>query len=104
MIVMEHLGGADFNAKHESDLVEMKLKRVIKNLHEASFVHGDVRANNICVVGNRVCLVDFDWSGRERVDHYPGFMNAGIAWAPGASDGLLLQAVHDTHMLEDLIK
>jgi serine/threonine protein kinase len=105
MVVMERLDGAAYKPKQETDIVQAQLSQVVKNLHDAGFVHGDLRANNICVVGDRVCLIDFDWTGRAGVCCYPGFMNhVDIGWAPGASDGLPLQVEHDLHMLGNLIR
>jgi hypothetical protein len=105
LLVMESLDGADFVPKQESDTVQAQLRRVVQNLHGAGFVHGDLRECNIRVVGERVCLIDFDWTGRAGEQRYPGFMNhVGIKWAPGASDGLPLQPEHDLHFFKGLIE
>jgi serine/threonine protein kinase len=105
MLVMEALDGADFMLGREAPDVMERLRQVVKNLHDAGFVHGDLRPNNIRVVGQRVCLFDFDWSGRAGESRYPGFMNHhSIEWAPGASEGLPMQAEHDVFMLNGLAK
>ncbi len=105
MVVMEYLTGADFKPQRESDIVQNKLTQVVKCLNQAGLVHGDLRGNNVCVIGDRVCLLDFDWSGRAGAESYPGFMNhANIDWSDGASDGLPLQTAHDQHMLAKLVR
>ena len=43
--------------------VKMSLKRVVHEMHERDFVHGDLYSQNILVVGDTVCLLDIDWAG-----------------------------------------
>ncbi|OWY98679.1 Crinkler (CRN), partial [Phytophthora megakarya] len=64
----------------------LKIKKVLK---DASFVHGDLRENNVMwdSFKNRVVLIDFDWAGKDGVDTYPPFMNDEIAWPKGAEYG-----------------
>ena len=59
---------------------------------------------NILVDEERVCLIDFDWSGASGMMRYPAFMNhTQIQWAPGASDGEILLPDHDEYMIKLLI-
>ncbi|RKP16477.1 hypothetical protein ROZALSC1DRAFT_4069, partial [Rozella allomycis CSF55] len=44
---------------------------ILKNLHEAKFVHGDFRPGNVVVSNSKVMLLDFDWSGKMGVAKYP---------------------------------
>jgi hypothetical protein len=106
MLVMERLVGAEFKPHLESDTVQNKLIQVVNRLNQAGLVHGDLRGNNIRVIDERVCLLDFDWSGLAGTQRYPGFMNhtGGIDWAEGVSDGLPLQTAHDQHMLARLVR
>ena len=77
------------------------LSRLVNKLHEHNIVHGDLRLGNILISADRVCLIDFDWSGVVDEQKYPSFMNhADIIWPPGASDGLCLSKEHDLHFLE----
>lgn len=104
MVVMEKLAGVDFRPQEEPQSVKEKLQRVVQHLHTKGLVHGDLRANNIRVVGDRVCLVDFDWAGRAGEQRYPGFMNhADVEWPAGASDGEFLQFEHDNAWLQRLV-
>ena len=83
----------------ESDLPA--LRRLVEHLHDSDIVHGDLRMGNILVSRDRVCLIDFDWSGEVDVQTYPSFMNhVDISWPEGASDGLTLKKAHDLHFLE----
>ncbi|RKP15792.1 hypothetical protein ROZALSC1DRAFT_18336, partial [Rozella allomycis CSF55] len=47
--------------------------KILKNLHDAKFVHGDVRPGNVVVSNSKVMLLDFDWSGKMGVAKYPSF-------------------------------
>lgn len=68
-------------------------------------VHGDARDNNVFVrelpSGNpEVKFIDFDWAGVAGEARYPAFMNhEEVNWHPEASDGCLMQACHDMHLL-----
>jgi len=43
-----------------------------------------------------VCVIDFDWSGREGDVTYPGFMNhIDVNWPEGASDNKFIYKAHD---------
>ena len=86
--------------------MENKLIQVVDRLNKAGLVHGDLRGNNVRVIDERVCLLDFDWSGRAGTQSYPGFMNhADIDWADGASDGLPLETAHEyLYMLPKLVR
>jgi hypothetical protein len=88
------------------------LEAVVVNLHAQDFIHGDLRVCNILVgpledsadvadrKRRRICLIDFDWSGKEGNARYPGFMNhQDVQWPAGASDNLPLQKAHDLHFL-----
>jgi serine/threonine protein kinase len=84
--------------------LQQRLRSAVAHLHAGGLVHGDLRANNVLVVGNRVCLLDFDWSGPAGVQCYPGFMNHGeIDWPAGASDGEPLQVEHDNVWLARML-
>eukprot|EP00878_Enallax_costatus_P015950 GHUV01016723.1.p1 GENE.GHUV01016723.1~~GHUV01016723.1.p1 ORF type:complete len:358 (+),score=94.99 GHUV01016723.1:1566-2639(+) len=67
-------------------------------------VHGDCRGPNIMMrranSGWDVRFVDLDWSGFDGVGRYPPRMSSKIDWHPTAKPGLVLQQVHDVHLLE----
>jgi hypothetical protein len=97
-VVMEDIQETRLFSKDSDWLI---LSRLMNNLHEHNIVHGDLRLGNILISADRVCLIDFDWSGVVEEQKYPSFMNhADIIWPPGASDGLSLRKEHDLHFLE----
>lgn len=71
-------------------------RRALDILHSAGFVHGDLRDANVMVDGNdRVCIVDFDWSGVHGNTRYPVMNQVDIQWPPGAARGAPIQQDHD---------
>ncbi|KAI6101103.1 hypothetical protein EDD16DRAFT_1495634, partial [Pisolithus croceorrhizus] len=48
-----------------------QLLELVQSFHAEGLVHGDLRASNIICDGNRVMLIDFDWSGKEGEASYP---------------------------------
>eukprot|EP00047_Mylnosiga_fluctuans_P023709 m.144463 g.144463 ORF g.144463 m.144463 type:complete len:409 (-) comp9672_c0_seq2:162-1388(-) len=77
--------------------------RALRSLHDAGFVHGDFRPDNILVrhpVGvasdPAVAVVDFDWASRAGTARYPFGMNhRDLEWPAGACGGALVLASHD---------
>ena len=103
MLVMEAVHGVDFGRRLPADPISERLQQVVNVLHSRGLVHGDLRSNNIRVAGDRVCLLDFDWSGPAGVQRYPPFMNhQDIVWPEGASDGEVILPQHDIEWLKRL--
>jgi hypothetical protein len=80
----------------------------IVSLHQAGFVHGDIRDTNVMVRKDGemgFMVVDFDWAGEIGVVRYPMNVNrAENQWRPdGASDGNVITAHHDIQMLEEML-
>ncbi len=77
-------------------------------LHQANFVHGDVRDANIMVRKDGkpgFMLVDFDWSGIIGEVRYPININKVDLWRPDdVSDGLLIKSDHDMAMLDRIFR
>jgi len=77
-------------------------------LHQANFVHGDVRDANIMVRKDGklgFMLVDFDWSGIIGEVRYPINVNKVDLWRPDdVSDGLLIKSDHDMAMLDRIFR
>jgi Lipopolysaccharide kinase (Kdo/WaaP) family len=79
----------------------------ITSLHQAGYVHGDIRNTNVMVrkdgeIG--FMLVDFDWAGEIGVIRYPMHVNREDITRPdGAHDGELITADHDVQMLETML-
>jgi len=107
VIIMESLEG--FSSYNPACYyLNDSLKAIVGNLHSQDFVHGDLRGCNILVNPTsfppRICLIDFDWSGKEDSTRYPAFMNhSDVDWADGASDFLPLKKAHDLHFLNSFV-
>lgn len=102
MLAMEMVHGEDFRHSLPGHVNE-RLWQVVRVIHNGGLVHGDLRGNNIRTAGDRVCLLDFDWSGRAGEQRYPAFMNhQDIDWPEGASDGEVLLPEHDVEWLRRL--
>ena len=59
--------------KHPCVLSISIVRRAITELHDAGSVFGDLRAPNVMFQRDtkKALLIDFDWSGKEGVVHYP---------------------------------
>lgn len=109
MVVMEMIGDdycrlSDLPPPytHCQDVIEK-----VTSLHQANYVHGDVRGTNIMVKKDGTQgfkLVDFDWSGKIGQAQYPMNVYRGPRlWRPtGVEDGELIKADHDIEMLTAL--
>ena len=81
------------------------VRHVLLEMHNAGFVHGDVRAGNVLYriedgTGSmRVMLIDFDSSGRAGTIRY-SILPFSIPYAPAAVPGGLVTAEHDNWRTE----
>lgn len=80
------------------------IKDKLVALHQAGFVHGDVRDTNVMVKkGASVgfMLLDFDWAGEIGSVRYPMNVTTGphLKRPDGAYDGEIIRADHDIEML-----
>lgn len=109
MVVMENIT-QDYCQLRESKTpgdYQRGITHSLFTLHQAGYVHGDVRDINIMVRrdgSSEYKFVDFDWSGKIDEVVYPRNLFRGPdLWRPdGARDGLLIQAEHDVQMLEKI--
>jgi hypothetical protein len=89
-----------------SELYEMLLEETTL-LHQAGYVHGDLRDTNLLVREDGqpgFMLLDFDWAGRIGEVCYPRNVFSGPdLWRPtDAYDGELIKAEHDVSMIEHM--
>jgi hypothetical protein len=83
--------------------VTQDLQRAVQILHDADFVHGDLREPNILVQkGGNVQIIDYDWCGKEGEVYYPADINDGIQWADGVYCGGPIKKEHDKEMVKHL--
>ncbi|KAF8823530.1 hypothetical protein HHX47_DHR10000441 [Lentinula edodes] len=73
---------------------------------DEGFVHGDLRAANIFVDGERqnIMVIDYDWAGRNKEVTYPPDVRSSIdIWRPRAELSLRpIETEHDCQMLKHL--
>ncbi|KAJ3865694.1 hypothetical protein EV359DRAFT_62956 [Lentinula novae-zelandiae] len=73
---------------------------------EEGFVHGDLRAANIFVDGERqnIMVIDYDWAGRNKEVAYPPDVRSSIdIWRPRVELSLRpIETEHDCQMLKHL--
>ncbi|KAF8336168.1 hypothetical protein F5887DRAFT_841756, partial [Amanita rubescens] len=88
--------------------VKAKVSEVVQKLHDAGFVHGDIRSPNVLVDcrtltskdGIKIHFIDFDWAGRQGEAIYPMRVNNVTVRRPeGASDGKPILVEHDIAMV-----
>ena len=63
MVIMEYIKG-EMWPEHPTMQQKEKLRAIAAKLESIGCVHGDLRAPNILVQGDRVLAIDFDWAGR----------------------------------------
>jgi serine/threonine protein kinase len=83
---------------------EDEVREKVARLHQAGFVHGDIRTTNIMVKKSGspgFLLVDFDWAGVIGEVRYPMNVNdVDIKRPYNAHDGELILAQHDMEMID----
>jgi len=108
MVVMDFL---DRNLYHSFDRSDQSyelygsMKNALDKLHQAGFVHGDIRDINTMVKNDdrsKFMLLDFDWSGKIGEVKYPPNVNTAseLLRPADALDGLAVLAQHDMKMLD----
>jgi len=71
-----------------------ELWKAVKTLHDAGYVHGDIRRPNIMITTEGLKLIDFDWCGEVGTAKYPAdiFMDpVRNGWHHGVSRGGLIE-------------
>lgn len=100
-VVMDLVAGTVAQVPCEDERITSKLRTAIQTLHDASFVHGDLREPNILVTDDGdMNLIDFDWCGKEGEARYPSDINLGdgLPWDHRVACGGLIKKEHDEHM------
>jgi serine/threonine protein kinase len=110
MVVMDRVDGNHSPLK-ESDLNDVMhglIADAVTSLHQAGYVHGDLRPSNIVRRndGGGFLLLDFDWAGKIGEVLYPMNVNrAPDLWRPEeARDGQYIRAEHDIAMLNNMFE
>ena len=105
VVVMEKLHGDALSSLQTNQTGVDALTQVVKDMHSANFVHGDLRPQNILIsTNNTVAILDFDWAGRVGVAKYPVDINPACNWSPGVASGELITKRHDLFQIEEIMK
>ncbi|KAI0686932.1 hypothetical protein BC835DRAFT_1420050 [Cytidiella melzeri] len=97
---------------NQKDEICRRVEDITRELHEAGYVHGDIRTSNLLVdpaslAGElkdvKVHFIDFDWSGAIGQARYPLGVNSITVKRPdGARGGELITTGHDMDMVSYL--
>ena len=94
-VIMEKIYGSMLNSPVSAE-VKTALKTAVEVMQVKNLVHGDLRPQNILVVGNKVRLLDFDWAGNEGTARYPKALNLRTGpWHSDVSPGGIVTKEHD---------
>jgi hypothetical protein len=98
-VIMEALDLRRFT--HSDVQIVDQLNDLYEFLVSNSYVHGDMRENNILVenLSGRLILINFDWAGIAGEATYPPFINSDICWPQGASSGMRITHDHDHYWI-----
>ncbi|TFK46786.1 hypothetical protein OE88DRAFT_1739133 [Heliocybe sulcata] len=88
--------------------VQQAVREKLARVHEAGYVHGDMRDANVLVCdvqgGRDVLLVDWDWAGVRKEARYPDSMSReGIRRPDDALPSELITPQHDMWMVDHLL-
>ncbi|KAI0739156.1 hypothetical protein C8Q80DRAFT_1204517 [Daedaleopsis nitida] len=83
--------------------ITMRIREVVKFLHDNGMVHGNLRGQHVLYEedDNNVKLIDFDWGGKEGAARYPKDLSPAVKWPPGAEAGGLVTRAHDCYQVDD---
>ena len=86
---------------HPSNEVKQSLKKAVELMHKHNYVHCDLRPQNILVVDETVCILDFDWADKEGTATYSQELNmdSKCNWHSSVKPGGNILKDHDTHQI-----
>lgn len=109
LVCMQKVSGEMVNHKTLRDNQELwnEFNQRVALFHEAGFVHGDMRQQNIMFgslpgqEAKSFFILDFDWAGKENQVRYPISINmdGNIKWPVGVCPRGIISSDHDTHWL-----
>ena len=100
-VVMEKKIGKQLSHQ-SSEEVKFSLKTAVERMHGSNYVHGDLRPQNILVVGEKVCILDFDWANDESRARYPPELtvNEDYNWHPDVHPAGKICKAHDMFQVD----
>ena len=106
MVVMAYVEGKtaaeSFGDDPLSENIVRQLSTALDALNSHGYVFGDLRRPNIMITdeNKELRLVDFDWSGQEKIVRYPPHLSKDVKWADGVGPHKFIERQHDWAMLE----
>lgn len=100
-VVMEKVVG-DAMTHQTTEPVKRALEKAVELMHSNGYVHGDLRPQNILVVGNTIRILDFDWAGKYPDARYSTQLNMQCDWHPNVVNGGIIFAEHDVYQINRL--
>ena len=102
VVVMDYVDGEQIGARErltDEGHIE-QLRMAMKTLHDADYVHGDLREPNILITTGGLKLIDFDWCGQAGKARYPADISLvpELRWHNGVRRGGPIEKDHDEHM------
>ena len=102
-VIMENVDGVMLQLPLSTS-VRDSLMEALDLMDRNNYVHGDFRKQNILVVNNRACIVDFDWAGIE-VNYPPELqISREHNWDPGVKCGGEIKKEHDRYQVFCLLE
>jgi hypothetical protein len=71
VVVMDYEDGRHTDIPLEDEVHVEQLRAAVETLHDANYVHGDIRGPSVLITAGGLELVDFDWCGEEGKARYP---------------------------------
>ena len=100
-VVMEKVVGEMMPNKIQKPVKEA-LKKAVELMRSNGYVHGDLRPQNILVVGDTISILDFDWAGKYPDARYPSQLNLQCDWHPEVECGGIIATEHDQYQIDCL--
>jgi len=105
VVVMDYEDGKQVNKPLEDDDHIAQLQGSAETLHNAGYVHGDLRGPNILITAQGLKIIDFDWCGKKGEARYPADISLvpGIRWHDEVERGGIITEEHDNYMVGLLV-
>ena len=98
-VVMEKVVG-EMMPRKITKPVKVALEKAVGLMHSNGYVHGDLRPQNILVVGNTISILDFDWAGKYPDARYSSQLNKTCDWHPNVVCGGIIDTEHDQYQID----
>lgn len=100
VVVMDYENGEHVDKPLQDKMHIEQLREAVGALHDANYVHGDLREPNVLITADGLKIIDFDWCGEDGVARYPAHISLvpDLGWHEGVSRGGLIRKDHDEHM------